>query len=339
MVYTENMKIAVVSSLPCARMLTTKYVSADEDTGYIAKKVAEGLRARGNEAKIYPVTEETIDEIKDIKADCIFNLIEWCGLDIQLATRAFEMLRQTQIPVTGSSEELFVLTGDKILMKQKLNEAGVTTAWGVGVGSVEEIPNIIPYPVIVKPHLEHCSIGLNKDVVVNNRSELERVVKRQIAEFEQDVLLEEFVAGRELLVYLIEESGVPKILPIVEMLFEGGDPMSFQTYDAKWSEGSADYNQTYYDQAELTNTERDKLEANCLRAFNALGFWGYARFDVRMKGGIPYILETNANPSVYDTTEEMESIEDEVIEGIKFPDYLQKIVDAAIWHYNNGSQV
>lgn len=339
MVYTENMKIAVVYSLPTLRMKKTKYESADEDTELIAKKVAEGLGARGYEAKIYPISEEKIESISEINADCIFNLIEWCGLDIKLAQRAFELMRLKNIPITGSSEHLFVLTGDKIRMKKALNDVGVNTPWGVGVASVDDIPPNIPYPVIVKPHLEHCSIGLSKDVVVNNRLDLERVIKRQIVEFEQHALIEEFVAGRELLVYLIEEKGEVVILPVVEMLFEGGNPMSFQTYDAKWSEGSVDYKQTYYDQATLTIEERRLLEKNCLTAFKRLGFWGYARFDVRMRDGISYILETNANPSVYDATEEMQSIESEVIDGIKFPDYLDKIVKAALWHYVKSDRV
>lgn len=333
------MKIAIVYSLPTSRMKKTKYVSADEDTGLIAKKVAEGLEARGYETEIYPISEESIESIVDIQADCIFNLIEWCGLDIKLAERTFELMRQKNIPITGSNEHLFVLTGDKIRMKKALNDVGITAPWGVGVASVDDIPPNIPYPVIVKPHLEHCSIGLSRDVVVNNRSELERVVKRQLAEFEQDVLIEEFIAGRELLVYLIEDKGVATILPVVEMLFEGGNPMAFQTYDAKWSEGSVDYNQTYYDQATLTTEERGLLEKNCLTAFRRLNFWGYARFDVRMRDGIPYILETNANPSVYDATEELESIESEVIEGIKFPNYLDKIVKSALWHYARGERL
>lgn len=331
--------MAIVYSTPSLRMLATKYASADEDTGFIAKKVAEGLRARGYETKIYPISEATIGTISKIEADCIFNLIEWCGLDIPLAERAFAELRQVKIPVTGSSEELFVLTGDKIRMKEALKRVGVTTPWGVGIGSEGEIPSSIPYPVIVKPHLEHCSIGLTRDAVVSSKSELEKVVRRQLAEFEQKVLIEEFVAGRELLVYMVEEKGKARILSVIEMLFEGGDPMAFQTYDAKWSEDSLDYKHTYYDQAKLTVRERSNLEEQCLKAFSNLGLWGYARFDIRMREGIPYILETNANPSVYDATEEMASIEDEVIEGIKFPDYLQKIVEAAIWHYEQGEQV
>ena len=334
------MRIAIVYSLPSHRMKQTKYAGADEDTAVIAEKVSQGLAARGYSPSLYAVSEDNLGEIALIKADCVFNLIEWCGLDTTLAKEAFRHLRQLEIPVTGSSEELYVLTGDKIRMKQALKDSGVTTPWGVGVATTETIiEGSIPYPVIVKPHVEHCSIGLSNESVAHNANELQQIITKQINEFEQPVLVEEFIPGRELLVYLTEIAGEIKILPVVEMLFEGGNPMAFQTYDAKWEEKSQDYNATYYDQAVLIKEEYTLLESNCLAAFKKLGFWGYARFDVRLRDGVPYILETNANPSVYDATEEIDNIESEVIEGIKFPDYLDGIVKSAVWHYERGERV
>lgn len=334
------MKIAIVYSLPSNRMKQTKYAGADEDTAVIAEKVSQGLAARGYSPSLHTVSEDNLGEIALIKADCVFNLIEWCGLDTTLAKEAFRHLRQLEIPITGSSEELYVLTGDKIRMKHALQNAGVMTPWGAGVATTETIiERTIPYPVIVKPHVEHCSIGLSAESVAHNANELQLIINKQISEFEQPVLVEEFIPGRELLVYLTEIADDIKLLPVVEMLFEGGDPMAFQTYDAKWEEKSQDYNATYYDQAVLTKDEYTLLESNCLAAFKKLGFWGYARFDVRLRDGVPYILETNANPSVYDATEEMVDIESEVIEGIKFPDYLDGIVKSAFWHYDRGERV
>ncbi len=333
------MKIAVVYSLPTARMSQTGYAAADEDTSEIAKMVARGLSARGHKTTLHPIGEQGISEIARIEAEGVFNLIEWCGLDIRLAKEAFGQLRQLGVPVTGSREALFELTGDKILLKRALGQHGVSVPWGVGIKELSELPEQIPYPVIVKPHLEHCSIGLKREVVAQDEGQLKQIVQRQLADFEQDVLVEEFVPGRELLVYLIEEKGRAKLLPIVEMLFEGNDPMAFQTYEAKWVVNSRDYQQTYYQQAELTPDEYERIAHNCTTAFEKLGLWGYARFDLRLREGVPYILEANANPSVYDAEEEIKNIEDEVIEGIKFPDYLQKIVEAAMWHYERGERV
>lgn len=332
--------VAIIYSLPSTRILQTEYVAADEDTEVIAKMVAKGLGARGYTTSIDAISENGIEEIGKIKADCIFNLIEWCGQDIELAKRAFAELRKLNIPVTGADEQLFVLTGDKIAMKAELEKFGVSTPKGICFATGgEAIHDNLTYPMIVKPSLEHCSMGLSYDSIAHNSKELREIAKKQIDKFGQSALAEEFIVGRELLVYLVEEKAGVKILPIEELVFDGKKEIQFQTYETKWVESSSDYNSTDVRMAKLSAKERKAVERECITAFTKMGFRGYARFDVRLRDGIPYLLETNANPSVYDATEELTDIEDEVIWGIKFPDYLKLIVEAAFAHYERGERV
>lgn len=335
------MKIAVVYSLPSRRMQKTTFALADEDTAEIAKMVAKGLVARGHQVTTYPVAEGQIESIGLIKADCIFNLIEWCGLDMPLASRAFAMMRSLNVPVTGSSEKLFNLTGDKIAMKKRLREHGIPTPEAIFFERGDEIiPPSFPYPGIVKPALEHCSMGLTPEMVVHNPEELRRQVERQKNSFKQPVLVEEFIRGRELLVYLLECEGEVRVLPIVELFFAEEDGSGFQTYDAKWNPGSVAYQKTTYDMAQLESQLLAKIVEICKIGFLQLGLWGYARFDLRLRDNKDvYILETNANPSVYDAETEIENMEEEVITGIAFADYLDMIVKSAIWHYKRGEQV
>lgn len=334
------MRIAVVYSLPSARMLGTPYGETDSDTGEIAKMVKRGLLARGMEVELFPLTEATIPKIKEIKADCVFNLIEWCGGDIALAQRAFSYLRKLNIPITGSSEELFVLTGDKIRMKQRLIELGIPTPRALPlITGEEEIPSDLPYPLLVKPSLEHCSTGLSAETLAHNAAELTQIARKQLAEFAQPVLAEEFIRGRELLVYLVEENDTVRVLPIEEVHFRETDGTGFQTYETKWVEESEAYQNTWVEVAKLSKEEQARIEEVSRQAFLGMGLWGYARFDLRLRDSLPYILETNANPSVYDATEEIKSVEEEVIMGIKFADYLEQIVKAAFRHYERGERV
>jgi D-alanine-D-alanine ligase len=337
----ESLKsVAVVYSLPSKRLLATKYSATDEDSAVIAEKVKEGLEARGYIATLYPISEDGIEDILTIKADCIFNLIEWCGQDIHLSEKAFLYLRQLDIPVTGSSEEVFVLTGDKNRMKRELQKYAIPTPYGITFETGEEqIPSGLPYPMIVKPSLEHCSMGLSHDSIARSDTDLRSIVKRQIETFAQPVLAEEFIVGREFLVYLHEENGMVRVLPIEEVLFAGNDPNSFQTYGTKWEVDNPEYQTTDVVIAKLSNDEQKIVESLCITAFQKMKLWGYSRFDVRFKNNIPYILETNANPSVYDTDNEDQAIEDEVIWGIKFPDYLDTIVKSARYHYMRGERV
>lgn len=327
------MNIAVVYSKPSKRILATPYGETDTDSQVIAHMVELGLKARDLNVSVYPIQEDNIKSILDIKADCIFNLIEWCGLDIDLAKQAFEYFRELNIPVTGADERMYVLTGDKVRVKQELTKIEVPTPKSqIFVTGSEEIVTVFHYPVIVKPSLEHCSTGLSYDSVAYTESELLPIIKRQIGTFEQPVLAEEFIDGRELLVYMIEKDGEPTMLPICEILFDSKRSFPFQTYESKWVKDHEDYNSTYTEDAVLSDIEFKTINEICVKIFKEMDFRGYARFDLRLRDGVPYILETNANPSVFDATEELKDINEEVITGIQFPDYLLAIVKSA---FNN----
>src|SRR6185369_10980851 len=137
------------------------------------------------------------------------------------------------IPVTGASEELFVLTGDKVRMKQALQAKGISTPAGMTLVTGNEEISTLTYPVIVKPSLEHCSTGLGHDSLAHNAQELRSIAKRQIETFHQPALAEEFIEGREFLVYLIEEEYRVRVLPIEEVVFTGNQSLPFQTYASK----------------------------------------------------------------------------------------------------------
>lgn len=321
-------------------MRSTAYGETDEDSAVIAEKVVEGLQFLGHKARILEINEDHIDEIASISADVIFNLIEWCGLDIHLSEIAFGYLRRLKIPVTGSDEKMFVLTGDKIRLKEELLKYEIPTPQAmVFVTGEEVVPPGLPYPMIVKPSLEHCSTGLGDDSIAHNSDELREIAKRQLATFKQPALAEEFIVGRELLIYLIEEKDQVRVLPIEELIFPAGKELAFQTYATKWVESSAEYKGTDVQIAKLSEAEHKIVQETATQAFKKLGLRGYARFDARLRDNTCYLLETNANPSVYDTDDESIPLDGEVIWGIKFCDYLQKIVDSAVWHFENGDVV
>lgn len=337
---TDSMRIAVVYSKPSKRLLLTPYAVADEDTEIIARMVVKGLEARGYTVLLCPITENQIEKIGEIKANCIFNLIEWSGLDIALAKKAFTYLRKSNIPVTGETEAVYTMTDNKIIMKQALKKAKISMPHGVVFETgKEEIDEKLHFPVIVKPAYEHCSTGLGYDSIAYNDDQLKLIVQRQIVLFRQPVIAEEFIVGRELLVYLLAKKAEVQVLPIEEVVFSNHHPTPFQTYESKWNVNHDDYNTSTAVVAQLTREEQKKVESISIKAFKRLGFCGYARIDVRFRDGTPYILETNANPSVYDAAEEIKDIEEEVIPGIKFPDYLQTIVESAFYHFRCGWEI
>lgn len=168
------------------------------------------------------------------------------------------------------------------------------------------------------------------------RSVLISLIKKQLTTYHQPALVEEFIIGRELLVYLLEIDRDVMVLPIEEVIFESQNPLAFQTYGCKWDENYSDYKTSDVVVANLTNKENIIIKNVCVDTFKKLGFRGYARFDIRLKNNIPYILEANANPSVYDSSEEIKDADEEVIPGIRFSDYIYAIVQSALYHYAHG---
>jgi len=325
------MKIAVVYSVASQRQMAAGYGETDADSQVIASKVVLGLESLGHKTEIIAISEHDIAKVLDIKADVIFNLVEWSGHDTYLSEKVFDLYKQLNIAITGSSKELFVLTGDKILLKRELQKYDFPTPKGVVLETGNEVIDAqLKYPVIIKPSIEHCSTGLTAKSVVHNEKELRMVAKQTITQFKQRVIAEEFIVGRELLVYLLEDAGVVKVLPIEEVIFQDKNPLSFQTYEAKWEVQHPDYQNSEVVVAKLTEWEKRKIEQVSRDIFKTFGFCGYARFDVRLKDGVPYMLECNANPSVYDGDGTLTDPNEEVIPGIKFGDYLKKIVEAAV---------
>jgi len=71
------MKISIIYSLPTRRALSSPFVATDEDTKESAEEVAEALILKGVTVKLVPISENTIDRIRSIQTDAIFNLLEW----------------------------------------------------------------------------------------------------------------------------------------------------------------------------------------------------------------------------------------------------------------------
>lgn len=154
------------------------------------------------------------------------------------------------------------------------------------------------YPLILKLVDEDASIGISENSVVNNYSELRKHFKFLSESYNKNIIIEEFVEGRELNCAIL--GGEP--LPISEIDFTGlpeGLP-NIVTYDGKWIEGSTYYNFTKpVCPANLDNKTREKIEEIALRAYNVLNCRDYARVDVRLSNdGIPFVIEVNPNPDV-----------------------------------------
>lgn len=299
----KHIRIAVLYNEPDFED-TVSRTESEEDTGISAHLIGEALSKFPFLTVSYvPITRTTISTIASIRADCVFNCIEWTGHDLILIPAVFGELATLGVPVTGSSKQTYIETTDKITMKKLLDRHHVPTPrWAVYADKKTDT-DVWKYsfPVIVKLALEHCGVGLDGSSIVHDNRELSDVVNKRIGKFHQPVLAEEYIAGREFEVSIIDNGVTPVVLPVVEYRFDERKPEQFLTYDAKWNRSKTKTVSYTVDNADLPEKTQKELTGICRNAYGNLGFWGYARFDVRLDdSGHWWILETNSNPGIDD---------------------------------------
>ena len=228
------------------------------------------------------------------------------------------MLDLTGVPYTGSGHLASALAMDKDLSKQLFRQAGVTTAdWLMAPVTAEEVGTKLGFPVIVKPSKQGSTVGLS---IVRNPGELQAAID-EAAHFDDEVMVEAFIAGRELTVGILGGDALPvgEIIPKHEIY----------DYECKYTPGMADERFP----AELTSAEAARIQQEARAAFKALKLGGYARIDFRMsENGRFYCLEANTLPGMTQTSLIPQAA---AAAGISFPELCERIVRLAMTRGGN----
>ena len=200
-----------------------------------------------------------------------------------------------KIPYTGSNSKACKIAMDKNITKLLSNSLGINTPkWillkkdiHLGAKLLNNKTKKFSYPFIVKPSNEGSTFGLS---LVNNESELEKAIE-SAAVFSNEILIEEYIPGRELTVGILGN----KPLPVVEI-----KPSSIiYDYNCKYKNGMSEY----IVPADLASSIERSLTADAIKIYQAIGCRHYARVDFRMnEKGEHFLLEINTLPGMTSTS-------------------------------------
>lgn len=324
------MHIVVLYSLPTRRAIASPYKATDEDTKDSAEEVAVALKTKKATVVLVPVSEDSMDAIDSVDADCIFNLIEWDGLDTVLALSAFAKIEALHIPFTGPRLALLERFSDKVKMKEALDVAGLPTPrWQLFTTGDEPVRGDFHYPVIAKLAWEHCSVGLTKDAIVESQSDLISCVKERLRVFHQPVYAEEFIIGREFQVTVYASRRGVVVLPPAEITFKQAGTDAFLTFASRWDEAHPEYQLSGVTLPKLSGPLANAFDTLARQTFTQLGFCDYGRLDIRTRGDTPFILEANINPGLSDDDEYGMTVSYRAA-GMTFADFVWEIVQSAL---------
>jgi D-alanine-D-alanine ligase len=275
---------------------------SDAATERVARAIAETLREHVRSIELAPVWDDLGEVLRryDPSRHVIFNLCESLGGRSWSEAEVPRLMRAAGFLHTGASYMALRRAGSKLITKRTLEAAGLHTPTYEVIRRPGRRPTHVPLPAIVKPVAEHGSCGITLDSVAQDRKTLGDRIDACIRDYRQPAVVEEFVVGRELNVALWG-NGYPEVLPVAEIAFRWTDDPLQQivTFRGKWEQASVEAVGTPgVCPADLTREEQDRVEAAAVLAYQELGVRGFARVDMRLRDGIPYILEVNIHPDL-----------------------------------------
>jgi D-alanine-D-alanine ligase len=320
---SEERDVSIASAaqiLPALRALGHDVFAVDTATGRLPPVDEQGLLTRG--VAPTPPSTEAIELVRgraiafapaafDIRsAEVVFIALHGgAGEDGRLQA----MLDLAGMPYTGSNHIASAAAMDKDLAKRLFRSVNVPTAdWMMAPVAALEVERTLGWPVVVKPSKQGSTVGLS---VVREVSDLATAIL-VAQEFDDEVMVEKFIAGREFTVGVLDGCA----LPVGEIITPG----EVFDYQSKYQIGGA--HEVF--PADLPLVESALLQECALRAHRVLKLGAYSRIDFRRDAnGDFWCLEANSLPGMTATSLLPQAAK---VAGISFPELLERICKGAI---------
>lgn len=283
-------------------------------------RVEDALERLGHEVLPIDVGPDLVKRLVAEQPDVAFVAMHGVGGEDGTVQELLEILG---IPFTGPGAAACARCMDKVQAKDAIEDAGLPTPdWFAfnqtafrefgaadALGRLEET---LGFPLVVKPSRGGSSLG------VKFAASPAEVPQALVSAFSYDdrVLLERFVDGRELAVSILGDEP----LPVVEAILLEGDRYDFE---ARYEIGRT----RFACPAELSAEEERAVTEAALATYRALGCTGFARIDLILGTDGPWLLEANAIPGLTDTSLLPQAAE---AAGLSFEQLVERILDLAL---------
>jgi D-alanine-D-alanine ligase len=259
-------------------------------------RVAEALRSGGHEIVEIDVDQNLVRSLQATAPEVAFIALHGRGGEDGTIQELLEIIG---IPYTGCGVLSSMLTMDKSLTKLLLQKHGLPTPPFIAFGesafknlgasdALDRVESLLGYPVVVKPTRQGSALGVN---FAADRSELPPAILSAFS-YDDKLLIEQFVRGREIAVSVLD--GEP--LPAIEAIVRSGD---FFDFERRYEIGETDY----VCPAELGDELAERVSSIAVETFELLDCHGFARVDfIVPEGDEPQVLEVNSIPGLTQTS-------------------------------------
>jgi D-alanine-D-alanine ligase len=289
----------------------------DLDSEETIEAIADALEAGGHTVTFVEGSLALVESLRKVKPDICFNICEGHFGDAREA-HVPALLEMMRIPYTGSRVMTLALALDKPMTKRVLAYHNLPTpAFQVFERVTEPLDADIRFPAFVKPSREGTGMGITPDSIVRDEAQLRNQLRIQFERYDQPILVEQFIEGRELTVGVVgnltgpvawrvpEDEEAPRVsrglvfLPPLEVDLDRYETEAGIYTSRIKTELVHDFYWTC--PAQLSEEAADELSWLTAAMFRVTGCQDVARIDFRLDGNDndkPYILEINPLPGL-----------------------------------------
>jgi D-alanine-D-alanine ligase len=326
------MKVAVIYNRESQKVINLFGQPNREKYGLAAiNRIVDSLKRGGHQAIALEGDKDLIDKLEEFMPRALAG--ERPGLAFNLSygiqgqaryTHVPSILEMVGIPYVGSGPLAHSLALDKVVAKMLFVQNGLPTPEFAVLQDADTPVPELAYPMIVKPKNEAVSFGIR---VVQDEAELREAAGVIFREFDQAVLVERYIEGRELNVGLLGNNP-PEAFAPAEIEFGDTGPRIYTLEDKKRQSGREI---KVICPAQIPETTAKRAQEIAIKAFNVLGCYDCARVDMRLDadGGI-YILEVNSLPSLGEHGSYVAAAEHM---GLDFAGLINRLVEVASARY------
>ena len=320
----------------------------DLDSEHTIEAIMDALRSGGHEVTFLEGNLTLYENLQRVRPDVCFNICEGHFGDAREA-HVPAILEMMRFPYTGSRVLTLALTLDKPMTKRVLTYHNLPTPpFQVFERITEALDPEMTFPMFVKPSREGTGMGVSAESIVRDEQELRKQLRRLFERYDQPVLVERFIEGRELTVGVVgnlsspvawrvpEDEEAPRVsrglhfFPPLEVDMGRYPAEEAGVYTSRMKTDLVDEFH-YLCPAPLTDEQVEELNWLTAATFRVTGCQDVARVDFRLDahdGNKPYILEINPlpglNPGYSDLCIEAQA------DGWSYEALVNRILDEAV---------
>ena len=292
------------------------------------------LTKLGIKTVLVPADSHVTNRLRRHKPNLVIDLVNSVRGCEYLSSTAPAMLELLEIPYTGASMLGFTISMNKYMTKEIMVQHGIPvpkfqlfTSWR------QKLDPSMRFPVILKLNEVHGSLEITKDAIAENEVQLRKRLRFLMKIYEQDVLAEEFIEGREIAAFLFHSFN--KKVYLIEKHLPNGSKNKYKIMDFNTVWNQETTAKDYYVNT-LTKYHDPLLTALVKKAFEVVKMEDYGKFDIRLdRFGKYFFIDSNPNCYFAPPSESSEITTAMKMYGVPFPVLLKRLLQNTMreWGY------